>query len=132
MAETQVQKYMRLLGVTEEEALQIIADDKKVDKGEKVEWDLTDEQKKVAKKYTNTGTKSTKKPTVYKFDTTTKKRKENPTKSAIISELSKFLTENSENACENVTITNKERQIAFKIGENDYEFTLVQKRKPKK
>ena len=34
-------------------------------------------------------------------------------------------------ACENVEITNKERQIAFKIGENAYELTLVQKRKPK-
>jgi hypothetical protein len=30
-----------------------------------------------------------------------------------------------------VEITNKERQIAFKIGENAYELTLVQKRKPK-
>jgi hypothetical protein len=27
---------------------------------------------------------------------------------------------------------NKERQIAFKIGEDNYELTLVQKRKPKK
>jgi hypothetical protein len=42
------------------------------------------------------------------------------------------LEETSENACENVTITNAERQISFKIGENDYELTLVQKRKPKK
>jgi hypothetical protein len=41
------------------------------------------------------------------------------------------LVENSVNACENVEITNKERQIAFKIGENCYELTLVQKRKPK-
>ena len=49
----------------------------------------------------------------------------------IIAELAKFLTENSENACENVEITNKERQIAFKIGENAYELTLIQKRKPK-
>ena len=45
--------------------------------------------------------------------------------------LAKFLTETSENACEMVEITNKERQIAFKIGENAYELTLVQKRKPK-
>ena len=41
MAETQVQKYMRLLGVTEEEALQIIADDKRVDKGENQKPSLT-------------------------------------------------------------------------------------------
>ena len=46
-------------------------------------------------------------------------------------DIEEALAENSENACENVEITNKERQIAFKIGENAYELTLVQKRKPK-
>ena len=56
---------------------------------------------------------------------------ENPTKSGIIAEIANFLQENSENACENVIITNAERQISFTIGENTYEFTLVQKRKPK-
>ena len=131
MAETLVQKHMRLLGITEEEALQLIADDKAIDKGEKMDFDLSKEQQKTAKKYTTTGTKK-KTPTVYKFDTKEKKRKENPTKASIIAEISKFLEETSENACENVTITNAERQISFKIGENDYELTLVQKRKPKK
>ena len=82
----------------------------------------------MAKKMANAGTK---KPTVYKFDTKEKKRKENPTKAGIIAELAKFLEENSGNACENVEITNKERQIAFKIGENDFELTLVQKRAKK-
>ena len=32
---------------------------------------------------------------------------------------------------DNPTITNKERQIAFSVGDNDYELTLVQKRKKK-
>ena len=70
---------------------------------------------------------------MYKLDNAEGKRsrKENPTKAGIIAEIAKFLEENSENACENVEITNKERQIAFKIGENCYELTLVQKRKPK-
>lgn len=131
MAETLVQKHMRLLGITEEEALQLIEDDKAIDKNKKMDFDLSKEQQKTAKKYTSTGTKK-KAPTVYKFDTTEKKRKENPTKASIIAEISKFLEETSENACENVTITNAERQISFKIGENDYELTLVQKRKPKK
>jgi hypothetical protein len=39
------------------------------------------------------------------------------------------LTENGYNSVE---ITNKTRQIAFKIGEDDYEITLIAKRKPKK
>jgi len=128
MAESQKEKLVRTLGCTEEEALDIIAQDKAIDQGKRVEFDLDPEREKMAKKMANVGTK---KPTVYKFDTKDKKRKENPTKAGIIAELAKFLEENSENACENVEITNKERQIAFKIGENDFELTLVQKRAKK-
>ena len=128
MVENEQIKAMRKLGLSEEEITQLLADDKAVDKGEKMPWDLTKEQEKAAKKYASAGTK---KPTVYTFDTAKKKRKENPTKAAIIAEIAKFLTEESENACANVEITNKERQIAFQIGENSYELTLVQKRKPK-
>lgn len=94
-------------------------------------FDLSDADHKKAMKLSNADTHKRKKPPNYKLDATGKKRKENPTKSAIISEIATFLAENSENACENVQITNAERQIAFTIGENSYEFTLVQKRKPK-
>ena len=122
---------MKRLGMTDAEIADVIASDNAIDKGEKMPFDLTPEQEKEAKKYTKAGTR--KAPTVYKMDNTDGKRsrKENPTKAGIIAELAKFLTENSENACEMVEITNKERQIAFKIGENAYELTLVQKRKPK-
>ena len=122
---------MKKLGLSEKEIQELIAADAAIDKGEKMPFDLTEEQAKEAKKYTKAGTK--KAPTVYKLDNADGKRsrKENPTKAGIIAEIAKFLVENSENACENVEITNKERQIAFKIGENCYELTLVQKRKPK-
>lgn len=129
VTETQVHKLMRILGISEEEALQVIADDKAIDRGERMSFDLPIELEKEAKKLANVTTRKT--PTVYNFDTSKKKRKENPTKSGIISEIAKFLEEKSENACENVKITNAERQISFTIGENSYEFTLVQKRKPK-
>ena len=122
-----VKHHMKTLDIPEAEAIQLVMDDKAVDKGEKL-FELSAEQKKVAKKYAGTGTK---KRTVYKFDTT-KKKKENPIKQKIIAEIERFLNENSEISAENVQITNAERQIAFKIGENDYELTLVQKRKAKK
>ena len=128
MAESQTEKLMKSLQCTEAEALDIIAQDKAIDQGKRVEFDLDPEREKMAKKMANAGTK---KPTVYKFDTKDKKRKENPIKEGVIARLAKFLEENSENACENVEITNKERQIAFKIGENDFELTLVQKRAKK-
>lgn len=122
---------MRKLGWSEEEIADVIAADNAIDKGERMDFDLSPEKEKEAKKYAKAGTR--KAPTVYKLDNAEGKRsrKENPTKAGIIAELAKFLAENSENACEMVEITNKERQIAFKIGENAYELTLVQKRKPK-
>ena len=131
MAETQKERIMRVLDVSAAEADEILKADKAIDRGERVPFDLSPEKEKLAKKFANVDTKQRKKPTVYNLDARGKARKENPTKASIIAELAKFLTENSENACEMVEITNKERQIAFKIGENAYELTLVQKRKPK-
>ena len=124
----QKQKIMSLLNCSEEEAEDVLKWDKVIDQGGRTPYDLSPEAEKEAKKYANSREK--KKPAVYDFKK--RERKANPTKGAIIAELAKFLAEMSENACENVEITNKERQIAFKIGENDYELTLVQKRKPKK
>ena len=119
------------LGMSREEALAMLAEDKRIDRGEVMEWDLPPEEHKKAMKYANSDEKKKKAPTAYNFDTSGKKRKENPTKAGIIAELARFLTENSEYATENVEITNKDRQIAFKIGDTGFELTLVQKRKPK-
>lgn len=122
---------MRKLGFTDEEIEDVIKADDAIDHGEKVAFDLDPEKEKEAKKYIKSGTR--KAPVNYQLDNTGGKRsrKENPTKGAIITEISKFLTETSENACENVVIVNKERLISFTIGENNYELTLTQKRKPK-
>ena len=127
MAETQKEKLMRVLGCTAEEADDIIATDKMIDQGKRTPYDLDPETEKMAKKFANSREK--KKPTVYDFKK--RERKANPTKGGIIAELAKFLEENSEFATESVEITNKERQIAFKIGDEAFELTLVQKRKPK-
>lgn len=127
--EAQVRKMMYLLKISEEEAKQLIADDKAIDQGKKMDFDLPPDKLKVAREYTKCGTRKT--PTVYNFDTSERKRKENPTKASIIAELAKFLQEASENDCKEVNITNKERQIAFAIGDTRYELTLVQKRAPK-
>lgn len=124
---TQKEKIMKNLGVSAEEADEILMADKQIDRGERMAFDLDPAKEKMAKKMANTHTR-----TVYNFDTKNRKRKENPTKANIVAELARFLTENSENACENVEITNKERQIAFECGGHKYELTLVQKRTPKK
>lgn len=133
----------RKLGYNDEQIQQMLADDKRIDRGEVLDWDLSPEEHKKAMKYANS-TEKTKKtaensaekskkgnPTAYNFDTSTKKRKENPTKANIIALLATFLMKNAEISAENVEITNKERQIAFSVGDNSFELTLVQKRKPK-
>ena len=122
MAEPQIQRIMRSLKCSQEEAMQILLADKAIDRGERMEFDLSPEAEKQAKKFANTGTRQV------NGQKTERKRKENPTKATVIAELAQFLTENG---YEMVEITNKERQIAFKVGENTLELTLVQKRKPK-
>lgn len=123
-----VKEIMRLLDCTEEEALDVIRTDEIIDKGGRTEYDLPIAEEKAALKIGRIDERKAKSADNKRG----KVRAENPTKSGIIAEIAEFLTEKSQFACENVEITNKERQIAFKIGENAYEFTLVQKRKPKK
>lgn len=115
----------RKLGMSDKEIAEMYADDDDVDKGIEMPWDLSKEEHKKAMKQANSD--EHKKPTT----PTKRERKSNPTKAGIIAEIATFLTENSEFATENVEITNKERMIAFKIGEERYEITLIQKRKPK-
>ena len=124
-----VEKIMRLLDCTEEEALDVVATDEIIDKGGRSPYDLSVEKEKEAKKMIAVKDRRAKDK---EGNMRGKVRAENPTKSGIIAEIAEYLKENCGFVCENVEITNKERQIAFKCGENSYEFTLVQKRKPKK
>lgn len=113
------------LGCSDAEALDILNYDKRVDKGEKTEYDLSPDKLKIAQKYMKTGTR--KAPTVYNFSQ--RKRKPNATKAGIISELVEFLTNNSQFSVENLEATNPERLITFKIGESKFTLTLTQNRK---
>ena len=125
--EARINSLMTNLRCSRDEALDIIKWDKVIDQGGRTPYDLDPATEKMAKKMVNV--KERKKPTVYTF--TKRERKANPTKGGIIAELAKFLTENSEFATQNVEITNKERQISFSIADENFELTLVQKRKPK-
>lgn len=127
MANSQKAHLMKTLHISEKEADELLAYDEAVNKGKKTKYDLTKEQEKETRKYRQCD----RKPTIYNFDTSKRQRKPNETKGGLVAELHKFLSENSNFAIENCEITNKERQIAFKCGENRYELTLVQKRPPK-
>jgi hypothetical protein len=120
--DTQIERIMKNLRCSQAEAEEILAEDRKIDRGEKVDFDLSAEDHKRAMKNANAGTRTE------KGEKTARKPKENPTKEGVIAEIANFLTENGYNSVE---ITNKTRQIAFKIGDDAYELTLIAKRKPK-
>lgn len=116
MANT-VENLMRVLGCSEEEAKQILADDKKIDRGEKL-FELTPEQQKASKKARQTGTK---KKTVYSFDTSKRKRKENPDKAFLI-EIFKKALESQE--ATNIEVMNPEREMSFNFNDVGYKIVL--------
>ena len=118
----QIQKLMKNLGLTEQEARELLADDTTVDKGQKMDFDLTPEQEKNAKKARATGTK---KPTAYKFEN--RKRKENPEKRDIL----KAVFELAEDCWDNAELVNPERQVDFHLNGNHYSLTLTCHRPPK-
>ena len=124
---TQIEKMMKNLGLTEQEARELLADDAKVDKGQKMAFDLTPEQEKNAKKARATGTK---KPTTYKFEN--RKRKENPEKRDIMTwilDLFKGLT--TDGLVTDAELVNPERQVDFHLNGNHYSITLTCHRPPK-
>lgn len=118
----QIQKMMKNLGLTEQEARELLADDAKIDRGQKMAFDLTPEQEKNAKKARATGTK---KPTAYKFEN--RKRKENTEKRDIL----KAIFELAEDCWDNAVLVNPERQVDFHLNGSHYSITLTCHRPPK-
>lgn len=123
--EKRVEELINLLGCSIVEAEQIIADDKKIDKGEAVDFGLSKEEEKKALKYANV--REHKKPMV--LNLTKREKKADTTKEGVIQQVFEFLVANG---YENVEILNKSKLIGFKIADDNYEFNLIRKRKPKK
>lgn len=103
-----IQEIMTLLQCTEEQAMDIIARDKEIDKMtvKECESDLTQEQKASAKK----ARQGDRKPTVYKFDTRAKKA--DLDKAHLIHLLADCLGMVTKSE-EDLVVTNAERQIDF-------------------
>ena len=117
----QVEKLMKALDITEEEALQVIADDKAIDKGEKL-FELSDEQKKASK----SARQGDRKPTVYKFDTSKRKKVENVGKRNLIDAIQNALTEVG---ADNMEVVNAERELTFTVDNVKYKVVLSCPRK---
>ena len=97
---------MRKLGMSEEEIQQVLADDKRIDKGEKL-FELSAEQEKASKQ----ARQADRKPTVYKLDNTAGKR------SKKTDEDKEFLTNTLFSAilpiCDTYKVTNAGREFEF-------------------
>lgn len=118
-----IAKHMNLLKISREEAIQLIEDDKRIDKGEKL-FSLTPEQEKASKKARSAGRKP--KTTVYKFDTTKRKKPENKNKSDLISVITGALIEHG---AENLELINPEREFTFTMDGTKYKIVLSLPRK---
>ncbi len=108
---------MKCLGCSEEMAKQIIADDERIDKGEKL-FEQTTEQKANSKKY-----RQSKGDTVYNF--TKRDRKVDDDKREIIQVLDDALCD----LVDNVVVTNVERQIDFEFNGRKFRVVLSAPRK---
>ena len=123
--EEMIAKHMNVLGITREEAIQLIADDEEIDRMTRtsdIDGDLTAEQRKSAKK----ARQADRKPTVYKFDTTKRKRAENTGKRFLIDEIKKCL---EKAGADNLEVTNPEREIVFMSEGTKYKIVLSAPRK---
>ena len=103
--ENKIQDLMKNLGCDYETAKQVVFDDERIDKGEKL-FEQTAEQKANSKKYRQ----GDRKPTVYKLDK--RERKADADKRQLIALLCASVGEVADNE---PTVTNIERQIDFEF-----------------
>lgn len=121
MDEKLIEKHMRTLKCTREEAIQLIKDDEDVDRGIAKPWDLTPEQIKNQRKLANV---STRKRT---GETKPRTKKENPDKKYILACLFAGIEKTGE--MEKLIITNDERSFDFTFNGVNYSVSLTAHRK---
>ena len=121
-----IKSTMKALDLTREEAIEMWMDDHDIDQGNAKDFDLDPEKQTVVKEMTKAGGKARAK------ETKPRERKPNDEKRTIIQDLNDFLVNSCQDYINLVEIVNVEREITFKIGENDYSLTLTCHRKPKK
>lgn len=109
-----------------EEATQIAIDDWRIDHGDRCEWEPTVEEEKAMRKATKVVGERKKSATPVK-----RERKEDEVKQVLINLLAAALGEGDLDVAD-IVITNKERMIAFNVGDDSFEIMLTKKRKAKK
>lgn len=112
-----IAKHISLLGISREEAEQLVADDEAIDKGAKL-FELSAEQEKASKKARAIGTKTTPiKPT-----TTKRERKADNDKAMLIDEIKQAIE--GLDCVEGVEVTNAEREMLFHCNGRKFKIVL--------
>lgn len=118
----EIQRLMDLLDITEQEALELLEDDRKIDKGEAMEFDLTPEQEKNVKQIKNGMARCV---DAY-GKTRTRTVKEDPEKLYLIENIKSQLTTAK---CNNIIVTNLQREINFEYNGRKFKIVLSAPRK---
>lgn len=124
--EKQIEKLMKTLDITRDEAIELINEDKEIDRKSfsQIDDDLTEEQKQAKKKYTNV------KRGVNAYGKKTERvLKPDENKRMIINAIAQALEKCGN--IQNVNITNPQKYIVFSIESEDFEIDLKRKRKKK-
>lgn len=124
--EEQILKLMKSLDLTREEAIELINEDKEIDrkKDSQVDDDLSAEQKKAKKKYTNV------KRGVNAYGKKTERvLKPDENKRMVITLLAQALEDSGQ--ITKVNIDNPQKYISFSIGSENFEIDLKRKRNKK-
>ena len=120
-----IEKNMRALRISYDEAAELVDDDLAIDRGERLDWEPTVEEEKAMRKATKIVGERKKSTEPVK-----RERKEDVVKQDLINLIAAALKGGTD--VDNVEITNKERMIAFTVGDENFEIMLTKKRKSKK
>ena len=118
----EIEKSMKLLDITQEQAIEMYLCDHDYIKNEEVET-LTKKAKE------NGADKIINRKVIKKSGETTRKPKENPLKEQIIANLHNFLLQNNDFV--NIIVTNKSKNIDFYVNDKYFTLNLVEHRPPK-
>ena len=128
--ENRIEYIMRTLDCSEQEALQLIEDDKAVDrmtKTSEIQSDLTQEQKKASKKARAVAkAPKAKAPTAYKWETKKQKKRDNEKHNVI--KLFINALEGDTNV-KDIKMLNEDREFEFLYNDRKIKVTLIAPRK---
>lgn len=119
--DTELEKSMKLLDISKDEAIQMWLEDNDYCENEEVEILTAKAKENKAVQHGAVNANRSR-------NTTKRERKPDVEKEEIISKLAEFL----ETMGTSVNITNKSKLIEFEIGENHYKLDLIKQRPPKK